>query len=314
MKQPKNLMPDPGVVNKSNYSSYGTRIGASNYKFKTEEDKFNFYQTYYEDAKKATSGSIISPEVMLAQAYQETVGGRNMPKNNMFGMPAAKPGKGVGIYETVEYFDTDNYYKTKKVGDDTYIDDEYSDRKLYSVKEVTDPNSTNYGKYKYQVDRYFREYNSISEGMLDYLDNFSVTSSYDDAMKQLAKDNDQKEFINNISGFYATAGGYNKGASEYYDDFKKINDHFTYQWGTHKENKSKLNPGNYSTTAFKKGGIPKGNVEAEGKELVLRNTHGDMAIIPKKYRQEALDMIKEGCDGCLDNLISTLPKVSDYNK
>ncbi|HOY90967.1 MAG TPA: hypothetical protein PK891_04570, partial [Bacteroidales bacterium] len=35
---------------------------------------------------------------------------------------------------------------------------------------------------------------------------------------------------------------------------------------------------------------------------------------PKKYRQEALDMIKEGCHGCLDNLISTLPKVSDYAK
>jgi hypothetical protein len=65
---------------------------------------------------------------------------------------------------------------------------------------------------------------------------------------------------------------------------------------------------------FKNGGLPVGNVEAEGRELVLRNSHGDMAIIPKKYRQEALDMIKEGCNGCLDNLISTLPKVSDYAK
>ena len=33
-------------------------------------------------------------------------------------------------------------------------------------------------------------------------------------------------------------------------------------------------------------------VEAEGSELILKNKSGDHVIIPKKYRQEVLDMIK----------------------
>lgn len=54
------------------------------------------------------------------------------------------------------------------------------------------------------------------------------------------------------------------------------------------------------------------NIEAEGKELILRNQAGDHVIIPVKYRQEVLDMIKEGCHGCIDNLVSTLPTTKSY--
>ncbi len=53
-------------------------------------------------------------------------------------------------------------------------------------------------------------------------------------------------------------------------------------------------------------------VEAEGEELILRNEHGDYAIIPRKYRREVEDMIKEGCHGCIDALVATLPGVNDY--
>jgi hypothetical protein len=53
-------------------------------------------------------------------------------------------------------------------------------------------------------------------------------------------------------------------------------------------------------------------VEAEGKELVIRNNAGDHAIIPKKYRREVMDMIKEGCNSCIDNLVSSLPRMSSY--
>lgn len=54
------------------------------------------------------------------------------------------------------------------------------------------------------------------------------------------------------------------------------------------------------------------NIEAEGNELVLKNKAGDYVIIPKKYRREVQDMIKEGCHGCIDKLVDTLPVMEDY--
>lgn len=300
------------VVNDKTYSSWGTRIGASNYEPYTYEDKKHFYDTYYKDALEAVSGTNISAEVLLSQAYKESNGGRNMPKNNMFGITSISPEKS-GIYKTTEYFDTDNYYNTETIDGEIRVKDEYgTDRKLYGVSLVEDEKDKNYGKYKYEVDRYFREYENIKEGMDDYVSNFSKTSNYKKALTELNTTKDQEQFIKNISGSYASTNDYATTLLEHYNDFSGM-----------KEKKSNLNPDNtvrskLATGAypnklrFKKGGLPNGQVEAEGKELVLRNSHGDMAIIPKKYRQEALDMIKEGCNGCLDNLISTLPKVKDY--
>lgn len=54
------------------------------------------------------------------------------------------------------------------------------------------------------------------------------------------------------------------------------------------------------------------NVEAEGSELILRNKAGDHVIIPKKYRQEVKDMIKDGCNDCIDALVDTLPTIDNY--
>ena len=54
------------------------------------------------------------------------------------------------------------------------------------------------------------------------------------------------------------------------------------------------------------------NIEAEGNELVLKNKAGDYVIIPKKYRKEVQDMIKDGCHGCIDALVETLPVMEDY--
>jgi hypothetical protein len=53
-------------------------------------------------------------------------------------------------------------------------------------------------------------------------------------------------------------------------------------------------------------------VEVEGGELAVKNSHGDIAIIPKKYRLEAEGMIKDGCNDCLDSLIANLPSANDY--
>ena len=54
------------------------------------------------------------------------------------------------------------------------------------------------------------------------------------------------------------------------------------------------------------------DIEAEGSELILKNKVGDYVIIPKKYRTEVQDMIKDGCHGCIDSLVSTLPVMADY--
>ena len=54
------------------------------------------------------------------------------------------------------------------------------------------------------------------------------------------------------------------------------------------------------------------NIEAEGNELILKNKAGDYVIIPKKYRLEVQDMIKENCHSCIDKLVETLPVAADY--
>lgn len=53
-------------------------------------------------------------------------------------------------------------------------------------------------------------------------------------------------------------------------------------------------------------------VEVEGGELAIRNSNGDIAIIPKKYRLEVEGMIKDGCHSCIDKFVSSLPKMHDY--
>ena len=54
------------------------------------------------------------------------------------------------------------------------------------------------------------------------------------------------------------------------------------------------------------------NIEAEGNELILKNKAGDYVIIPKKYRLEVQDMVKENCHSCIDKLVETLPVMEDY--
>jgi len=53
-------------------------------------------------------------------------------------------------------------------------------------------------------------------------------------------------------------------------------------------------------------------IEVEHGELAVRNSNGDIAIIPKHMVPEVRGMIQDGCHGCLDNYISTLPKMKDY--
>ena len=58
--------------------------------------------------------------------------------------------------------------------------------------------------------------------------------------------------------------------------------------------------------------MKKQNIEVEGGEILIQSKEGHYAIIPAKHRQEVMDMVKGGCDGCINNYIQTLPKDSDY--
>ena len=53
-------------------------------------------------------------------------------------------------------------------------------------------------------------------------------------------------------------------------------------------------------------------VEVEGGELAIQNSNGDIAIVPKKYAIEVQGMIDDGCNDCIDDFVSKLPKESDY--
>ena len=55
-------------------------------------------------------------------------------------------------------------------------------------------------------------------------------------------------------------------------------------------------------------------IEAEGSELILRNEHGDYEKKKKKHKLEVSDMVKEGCNKCIDAYIDSLPIINDYEK
>ena len=54
------------------------------------------------------------------------------------------------------------------------------------------------------------------------------------------------------------------------------------------------------------------NIEVEGGEIAIRNSHGDLAIIPKNKRNWVKQKLSEGCHSCIDSLVETLPIASQY--
>lgn len=56
----------------------------------------------------------------------------------------------------------------------------------------------------------------------------------------------------------------------------------------------------------------KKQIEVEGGELALKNSHGDIVIIPKNKRKRVEKYIKDECWGCIDKLVSKLPTMKDY--
>ena len=54
------------------------------------------------------------------------------------------------------------------------------------------------------------------------------------------------------------------------------------------------------------------NIEVEGREIAIRNSHGDLAIIPKNKVNWVKQKLSEGCHDCIDSLVETLPLASQY--
>ena len=54
------------------------------------------------------------------------------------------------------------------------------------------------------------------------------------------------------------------------------------------------------------------NIEVEGGEIAIRNSHGDLAIIPKNKRNWVKQKLSDGCHDCIDSLVETLPVASQY--
>jgi len=53
-------------------------------------------------------------------------------------------------------------------------------------------------------------------------------------------------------------------------------------------------------------------IEAEGGEVLMKNSAGDYVIIPKKNRQQIKDYLANDCHDCIDNFVDTLPIMSEY--
>ena len=53
-------------------------------------------------------------------------------------------------------------------------------------------------------------------------------------------------------------------------------------------------------------------VNAEHNEIILENSHGDKVIIPANKRNWVKQKLSEGCHGCIDSLVETLPVAADY--
>jgi len=53
-------------------------------------------------------------------------------------------------------------------------------------------------------------------------------------------------------------------------------------------------------------------IEVEGGEISLKNSHGDIVIIPKNKANWVKQKLSEGCHGCIDGLVESLPSMKDY--
>lgn len=319
--------------------------------FKDYKDFEATYRPYAEAAvtKKMSEGKKIPVEVLLSQAYIESAGGRAPLNNNLSGLKASKSETNYGLYETTEFHKDEDHYKKFEKDGKFYADSVAfpprkpgEHREIVSTKLVEDENSPNYGKYRYRVDSYFSHSNNVQEGFEKVIDNFYITPDYKTAVTNDDALNNPEIFLKSISGNYATEGGYYDIVSPYLNVSMETSKKIAEEKAAI-ENKAKqqrvqdavdnilpeMIKDSLSNKTLAKGKIPfsnvfnvpklkngaknvYGKVEAQGGELVVRNTSGDYAVIPKEKRVEALSLMSENNNYGLDELIAKLPKIGDY--
>lgn len=53
-------------------------------------------------------------------------------------------------------------------------------------------------------------------------------------------------------------------------------------------------------------------IEVEGGEILLKNSHGDLVVVPKNKVAWAKSKMEDGCHECIDEMVSGLPTMSQY--
>ena len=108
-----------------------------------------FKKTYWPDIVSVCQETGLNPLFVAAQAALETGWGKSAIGNNLFGITAGD--KWTGAVQTVRTFE--------------YLNDDqqgYRFDKVYSITPTSD------GRYKYVVDRAFRDYASVWDCLLDH--------------------------------------------------------------------------------------------------------------------------------------------------
>ncbi len=111
--------------------------------------KEEFVKRYWADIQSACRETGLNPCFVAAQAALESGWGANAIGNNLFGITAGD--KWTGLRKRVR---TTEYFKDDKQGDRF--------PEVHSITALAD------GRYRYDVERDFRDYPSVRDGLIDH--------------------------------------------------------------------------------------------------------------------------------------------------
>ena len=156
---------------------------------------WEFKRTYYPAIERTCAETGLNPLFVAAQAALETGWGKNAIGNNLFGITAGD--KWTGKRQVVR---TTEYFKDDRQGGNFV--------RVHSITPLAD------GRYRYDVDRAFRDYDSVEECLRDH---FKVLSArrYAGAMPHR---NDVQRFAYEV----AKAGYCTANPAVYADSVAKI--------------------------------------------------------------------------------------------
>lgn len=150
----------------------------------------NFVKLIYPIAKQLEASGGLNSLFTTAQAALESGWGDKSIGNNIFGITIGSTWKGnKKLVVTTEYFNTANV-------------------KFKLPEEVISINKVSSGKYEYKVKRFYRDYNTIYDSLIDH-ENILKKSIYSDAWPYRNDPYKYSELIcDNVGSKYATAPNY----------------------------------------------------------------------------------------------------------